>query len=232
MKKPKTHQEYVWVIAYINLKHIPKVDKELSRFEDIERKIVGLEARIPTVRVLQKNFKKKAHYEEVPLLFNYGFFRIPKIMAYNPEFMAKLKSCVSCISGWVKDPVKNTKKTSIAQCTYEELLQLYQEAEEENLYSDREVESLTVGQEVILRGYPFEGIKAKILKVNKNRKEVEVEIATFGIFKSVKVQYENLLYTIYKGGYDDSLSNHVSLEELSDRKTIDRAFKNSNTYDE
>jgi transcription antitermination factor NusG len=226
MKKPNTYQEYVWVVAYINSKFVSRVDKELSKF-------VGIESRIPTVKVLKKNFKKEAHYEEVPLLFNYGFFRIPKSMALNAEFMAKIKDSVSCIVAWVKDPTKETslgsrKTTSkIATCTYEELLVLYQETEEESLYSDKDVETLKPNDEVIMRGYPFDGIKAKIIKVNKQRREVEVEISTFGIMKSVKVQYENLMYNIYihKGGYDDSLSNHISLDELAERKTVDRAYK-------
>lgn len=222
MKKPKTHQEYVWVVAYINTKFVSKVDRELSKF-------TGIEVRIPTVTVLEKNFKKKAHYKEVPILFNYGFFRVPKIMALNPDFMEKLKAQITCITGWVKDPVRG--KNQLATCSYDELLVLYQEAEEESIYSDKEVENLKEGQQVILRGYPFEGIHAKILNINKSKREVEVEIKTFGNMKSVKVCYENLIYNIYRDGHDDSLMNHVSLDELAERKTINRVFRNQ-SHDE
>jgi len=216
MKKPKTHQEYVWVIAYIDSKFVCKVDRDLERF-------LGIEARIPTVKVLRKNFKKKAHYDEKPLLFNYGFFYIPKLMVMNPEFMVKLKTYVSCITGWVKDPVKELEvgrrkeATKVATCTEEELLILFQEAEEESIYSDKEVENLKEGQEVVMRGYPFEGIMAKIIRINKRKREVEVEIKTFGFIKNVLVQYENLIYNIYKGGYQDNLSNHVSLDEMQEK---------------
>src|SRR5690606_34035011 len=59
---------------------------------------------IPTVKVLKKVFKGKNHFEFEPLLFNYGFFKVDYDDACNPDFLMELRSRISAIYGWVKDP--------------------------------------------------------------------------------------------------------------------------------
>ena len=46
--------KYVWLIAYINPDYIYRVNKDLSRFDNIR-------AYIPTVKVLKKKLKKKKY---------------------------------------------------------------------------------------------------------------------------------------------------------------------------
>src|SRR5882757_7780452 len=106
MKSKKADNNYYsWVVAYIDSTFISSVEKELSKFE-IYREI---EAYIPTVKVLKKTFKGKQTWEEVPLLFNYGFFKIPRKFAVHHKFLEDLKNNISCIYAWVKDPVKVVK---------------------------------------------------------------------------------------------------------------------------
>lgn len=234
-KKKETNltQDYIWLIAHINSEFIHRVEKDLSRFGDIE-------AYIPTVKVLQKNFKNKAHYEDVPLLFNYGFFKVPSYIAYNPELLQKLKENTACIYSWVKDitRVPESKKLKlkergkiapIARVTKEEIEEIKKKQKDISIFSDEELAKLGPGSSVELRGYPFEGFSATILKIDYDKKEVEVEIDVSvenSLLRVVKVEFENVFYTIYKGGYDDTLTNQVSLDELMKNKTINKLYFN------
>lgn len=228
--KFKPELETVWVIAYINAEYISRVNKELSKFQDIE-------AYIPTVKILQKNFKGKPHFEEVPLLFNYGFFKIPTFMAYNAEFMAKLKDNISCIYSWVKDtsklqPIARASKREkkdfapVGIATSEEIAELLKIQEDLTIYDSRQLKKLGPGDWVTLQGYPFEGMQAEILTIDYDRRKVEVALDTIGtgILSNVIVNFENVFYTIYKGGHDDSLSSVVSLDEVFKSKKINKIY--------
>lgn len=229
-KKFKTETEMVWIIAYIDVDYIGRVSKELSRFDNVE-------AYIPTIKILKKNFKGKAHFEYVPLLFNYGFFKLPKFMAFNQDFLAKVKDYVSCISGWVKDTSKlgpiarSTAKEKkdlapVGLASDEEISALLQIQEDLSIYNSKELKNLGPGSWITLQGYPFEGMQAEILQINYNTKKVEVALDTVGsgLLSNVIVNFENVFYTIYRGGYDDSLSSLVSLDEMYKSKKINKIY--------
>ena len=94
-------QKYVWAIAYINRDSLHKVEEELKQYE-----YEFIDCYVPTVRMLKKKFKGKDQFEFLPLLFNYGFFKIPYEHACNPDWLISLRSRIECIYGWVKDPTK------------------------------------------------------------------------------------------------------------------------------
>lgn len=43
------------------------------------------------VNVLKKTHKGKMQFEEIPILFNYGFIKMPSEFAYSRPFLNKLK---------------------------------------------------------------------------------------------------------------------------------------------
>lgn len=228
-KKFKSEVEKVWLIAYVNAEHIGRVNKELSKFD-------GIEAYIPTIKILKKNFKNKPHFEYVPLLFNYGFFKIPKHMAYNQDFLAKLKDQISCIYGWVKDTSKmevyarstaKEKKDNapVGIATEQEIVELLKIQEDLTIFNSKQLETLGPGSWITLQGYPFEGVQAEIKSIDYKRKKVEVCLDTVdtGLLSKVIVNFENVFYTIYKG-HDDSLSSLVSLDEVYKSKKINQIY--------
>lgn len=54
------------------------------------------------VNVLKKTHKGKMQFEEIPILFNYGFIKMPSEFAYSRPFLNKLKRNISGIRTWLK----------------------------------------------------------------------------------------------------------------------------------
>jgi len=86
----------VWGIAYINHTYISHIEKDIAN-----NKYNDIGFAIPQIRMVEKRFKGKIHFKEVPLLFNYGFFQIPKEKASNREFLEDLKRKINGIYSWL-----------------------------------------------------------------------------------------------------------------------------------
>ena len=94
MKKSK----YVYTIFYLERKYFQTINQDLKDygFEHVR-------AIIPTVKVLRKAIKGKLNFEEVPILFNYGFIKMPLEKAYSRPFLNKLKKKIPGIRSFLKD---------------------------------------------------------------------------------------------------------------------------------
>jgi len=203
----------VWCIAYINRDHINIVEDELKKYE------YNVEAYIPTVRILKKKFKGKNIFEEVPLLFNYGFFKIQYSDAINTQFLMELRNRITCIYGWVKDPTKvinssprlsasNSDTFSgimvTALATDKEVARLNKKRQTMNVYSADDIERLQPGDYIKLKGYPFDDMPATIVSINKRKGEVKVILEMASLIKEVTVSFENVFYTVYQGFNEES----------------------------
>lgn len=102
MSKP----EHVWAIAYIDRNFLHRVQADLAHYDYDD-----VECYIPTVRMLKKKFKGKDQFEFLPLLLNYGFFKIPYECACQPEWLMQLRTRIGAIYGWVKDPTKTLSES-------------------------------------------------------------------------------------------------------------------------
>jgi transcription antitermination factor NusG len=222
MTKQNKLPKKVWCIAYINRDKLELVETELRRYG------YKVEAYIPTVKILKKKFKNKDVFEETPLLFNYGFFRLKYNDACNPDFLMELRSRITCIYAWVKDPISNLSKLgklrmdnhnfikampASAICTDQEVANLVKEAEKSSVFSADEINRLSKGDYITLKGYPFDDMPAKIISINKSNKTVRVKLLTEGIFDKVTLAFENVFYTVYQG-YDDSLTKGDNYDEM------------------
>lgn len=242
-KKKKAKElevKYVWVIAYINRDFIKIVEEELKKYK------YNIQTYIPTVRVVKKKFKQKNMFEFVPLLFNYGFFRITFSDACNPEYLMLLRNRITCISGWVKDPANQVKSSSLrigkeagngiptsALAKDEEIASLIKTSEEINIYSADELARFNKGDFITMKGYPFENMPAEILEINHSKKNIKVKLLLENLLtKEMTVSFENVFYTVYQG-HDDSLSNHQSLEEMESYKSgkVDKLMFDTKYYE-
>ena len=88
---------YSYCIFYIERKYYQNINKELK-----EKGYKKVRAIIPTINVLKKTAKGKMIFEEVPILFNYGFIKMPTELAYSRPFLNKLKRSISGIRTWLK----------------------------------------------------------------------------------------------------------------------------------
>jgi transcription antitermination factor NusG len=215
-----------WAIAYINRDFMDRVEKDLSKFPDKYREV---KAYIPTVKILKKQFKGKDIFEEVPLLFNYGFFQLPN-RKLESEFLQEMKKDIPAIYAWVKDtksiitsrpsliegnePLIRKDMIPVALATSGEIRRLVDAQKEYNLYSKDDIDNLQPGMMIILKGYPFEGMTADVIKVNSRKQEVEVELQLEGILKKIAVSFDNVFYTIYMGTFDEKDFKEKSLEDI------------------
>lgn len=238
----KPEKRYIWAIAYINRDFLEIVESEIKRYG------YDIETYIPTVRVIKKKFKGKNVFEFVPLLFNYGFFKISYEDACNPEFLLVLRSRISCIYGWVKDPASNIRTNvslkgnnkdsyealpGSAFATDTEVTQMVKNASDINVYSSEELERFKKGDYIKLKGYPFDDVPAEILEINFKKKEIKVSLLLDALVKEVTVSFENVFYTVYQG-YDESLTKDSNLDEMENRTkgNSDRLMFKNTYYEE
>lgn len=238
-KKPDAHY-FSWVIAYIDAAYIDKVTKELAKFREYRE----IEAYIPTVKILKKTFKGKQTFEEVPLLFNYGFFKIPRKFAIHHKFLDDLKDNISCIYAWVKDPHKIVKKAKnlklgektfysekeipAATATAKEIAILTKDSFNYSAHSADDIDKVKPGSMITLRGYPFEGVVATVIEINPKKENVKVKINIFDQLREVDVSFDNVFFTIYHArNYDDSVSVKNSFNAMVESGPVDqKQFKN------
>tara|TARA_R110001632_G_scaffold228435_1_gene363615 strand:- start:2416 stop:3180 length:765 start_codon:yes stop_codon:yes gene_type:complete len=220
----------VYCIAYINRKLIDRMQGDINRYE------LNISIKIPMVKVLKKKFKGKEHYDEVPLMLNYGFVRVPKDQLSNPEYFTDLRQKISCIVGFTK--VLGETTPTIATATIKEVNRVMKMGKKLSIYSGHDFNSLE-GRDIIrklyephidekgefqdgkiinLKGYPFDGVDAQVCKIKFNKEEVDVLLQMgFGddiIAKPVTISFHNLFYTIY----DDHLVEEMRETSLEDIK--------------
>ncbi len=231
-KKKKKKIAYVWCIAYVNRDYIDRAEEELKQYE-----YKKVEAYIPTVRILKKKFKGKDEFEQIPLLFNYGFFKIPLRDARNEEFLSTLRQRITCIYGWVKDCSKvleekpqlrmdnggikrGMPKTALA--TDYEIANMIEASKKMSIYSSDEMDKMSEGAFITLHGYPFDNMDAEVIKVHHNKKEVTVMLDPEGLMKEVTVSFDNVFYTVYKGFDESSKDKSLSEIEENNKRNIDK----------
>jgi transcription antitermination factor NusG len=193
----KTTERYVWVIAHVDTATVGRIERDLQK----SNQYLGVEARVPMVKILIKKFKGKEHFDHVPLLFNYGFFKIPLLYAMNQDLLNQVKEDITCISHFVKDPARsmvrkskyanrdeNTPKTKrqkyldkirgviCATATKREVMEMIRISEEESIHSAENIDRLHVGDIVTLMGYPFDGMQARVDLIDKKAKKVTVTL--------------------------------------------------------
>lgn len=234
-------KDEIWIIAYINRDFIKIAEDEMNRYHEFG----DVEVYIPTIKILKKKAKGKNIFESLPLLFNYGFFKMPYHKATSKEFLLEMRHRISCIYGWVRDPSKTIRTRPVlnvdnhggrqalpaaAVATDEEITRMVAVSENMSIYDKSNMESIEVGKFITLEGYPFEGITAKVLDINHSKKEVKVELQLEPIFREVKVSFDNVFYTVYKGF--ENRGREKSLEEMGDINMIDNLTFKNRQYEE
>lgn len=218
----QTDIEYLWCIAYINKTFIHTIGRDLESFGFSDIKF-----NIPTVRVLKKRFKGKNFYEEVPLLFNYGFFRIPLDKARDKDYLQRIKVAVNGIYNWLYrtqgslPQVFDKGPILVGSIKMSELAKLKRVALENSIYSSDEVDGLQAGKYIILRGYPFEGMEAEVLEVHPKKQCIKVNLVSGGLLNAVTVHFSNVFYSIYSG-CDDPTPSDNTIEGLISKSRVNQ----------
>jgi transcription antitermination factor NusG len=214
--------EFVWLVVYIDSSYITKIPTDLRK----DKRFKEVEFCVPMVKVLKKKFKGKMEYSQIPMLFNYGFVKIPKDQSNYVEYLRDLKETVNALISYVKDPCKamkhsqiktnpdiKTKTLPFAIAEEEEIAKLLDHQDRISLHSAEDLGKLSPGGFVTLIGYPFDGMDAEIVSVNYSKREAEVKLLSASVLQRAKVSFENLFYSVYSSEVEEP-SKVKSLEEL------------------
>ena len=227
MKKSHT-RSVVYCIFYIERDYYTTINQEL------EEKGYGkkLRAIVPTVRILRKVVHGREVYEEVPILFNYAFMRMPRGLAYSREFLNKLKKQISGIRGWLigsesLHPKKIKKRIDnmdifddfslVAMATKKEVRHFQRLGRQNKRFSVQDIMNIKVGDYIVLKGYPYDGIDATVINVNHTTKMVKLLLYPQMGKMEISLPFDQVIDTVYSN-YDPEILS-VSDQEI-DMATI------------
>lgn len=227
MKKTNT-RSVVYCIFYIERDYYTTINQELED-KGYGKKIRAI---IPTVRVLRKVVHGREVYEEVPILFNYAFMRMPRAWAYSRDFMNKLRKQIKGIRGWLKSteslhPKKIKRRidnmdifddfSMIATATKKEVRHFQRLSKQNKRFSVQDIMNIKVGDYLVLKGYPYDGVDATVVDVNHTRKIVKLILYPQMGKMEISLPFDQVIDTVYSN-YDPELLS-VSDQEI-DMATI------------
>lgn len=227
MKKTHT-RSVVYCIFYIERGYYTTINQELDE-KGYGKKIRAI---VPTVRILRKVVHGREVYEEVPILFNYAFMRMPRELAYSREFLNKLKKQISGIRGWLRGPEnlhsKKIKKridnmdifddfSLVAMATKKEVRHFQRLGRQNKRFSVQDIMNINVGDYLVLKGYPYDGIDATVVDVNHTTKMVKLLLYPQMGKMEISLPFDQVIDTVYSN-YDPEVLS-VSDKEI-DMATI------------
>lgn len=211
----KKSTPYSYCIFYIERKYSDRINQELK-----EKGYDQLKAIIPTVNVLKKTIKGKMVFEEVPVLFNYGFMRMPTEFAFSRPFLNKLKRNISGIRTWLKntETMHQRKKKAridnsedfddfslVATCSRKDVRRFKRIAKENKKFSVDDLMNVSIGDYIVLKGYPYEGIDATVLEVDYINKMVKMLLYPEMGRMEIWLPFDNIIYSVYQNYDPDKL---------------------------
>lgn len=215
---------YVYAIVRIDIKTFQYLGDELvaNGYSDI--KVV-----IPTISLLKKTSKGQNHYEEFPMLFNYGFLRIRRSRLFNRDFVNNLPKEIPGLYSWVKSldtlhPRKVKRRvdsmdifddfTKVATTPRSEIRRLLRMSKLNQIYNADDITGLAIGTYIVLRGYPYEGISATVLSISTATKSVKVEICHSVVTLIIDLDFDHVFYTPYRNYNEDELLSNTHAEYI------------------
>ena len=228
--------KYTWVVIYVSNKTYNLIKPEL-----IKQGYTDVKVFIPTLSLLIKKSKGKEVYEDSPLLFNYGFLKIPTVKALDRNYLLNMRKKIPHIVSFLKrpDPLHNKRIKKrvdssdfddfsiVATCSKEEILHLKKISRENKVFSNHEITNLKLGDYITLKGYPFEGTPAIVKDINLSRKEVTLNIFPDCSTIEVKVGFETAIYSVYRDSNPDILTCNQREDKTNTitEESVDRIYE-------
>ena len=196
-----------------------------------------MKAIVPTISVLKKSRKGKNEYEDVPLLFNYGFIKMKPEKAFDRYYLNKLKKDIPGILSFMKSLDYRPKRkrlrvdnaedfddySVVATISKEEVKKYRRMSRANKIFSVSDITRVAIGDYVVLRGYPFEGIPAVILESNLTTKMMLVKLyPEMDGSLEIEVPMENVLYSVYHESDEYKMYSadyEVDLSQIPDGST-------------
>ena len=207
------NHRYKYCIFYLEDKYSQTLNQELKKrgYDDVT-------AIVPMVTVMKGSTSRgKIIYKKEPILFNYGFLKIPTVKALDRDYLRTMAKMVPGIKGFLKDTITlHTRKKKrarvenidiwddfslVATCSRKQVRRYLKIQEENKRFSVSDLTSIKPGDYVNLKGYPYEGVDATVLEVDHNNKKVKLLIYPQHGKLEVWLPFDNVLYSVYNN-YD------------------------------
>lgn len=237
----KKRKKFTYCIFYLERKLYKKINEQL-----VDEGYTRIKAIVPTVNILRKTIKGKMVFEEEPVLFNYGFIKMPTECAFSRPFLNKMKKKIPGIHHWLKNTetlhprrkkarIDNAEDfddfSKVATVPRSEVRRFLKLSRENKKYSLDDLVNLKPGDYVSLNGYPYDGVGATVVEVNYNDRTVQLEmsIRERGTMPLV-LPFDNVLYSVYQNydpdklyaGYLDKNPENITqegIDNILNRKT-------------
>lgn len=211
----KKNTPYVYCICRVDKKEYIHINEDLK-----SRGYRKIKSIVPTVKILRGSKNGKNTYLEAPMLFNYGFIRMKSEKAFDRNFLNQLRRDIPGILGWLKSlesmhPKKKKKRIDnaedwddfsiVATITKKELDYYRKLSKQNRIYSMEDITSIVIGSFIVLRGYPFEGIDARVDDFNLTTKMVTLTLYPEKGGLTIQKPIDNVLYSIYENYDEDRL---------------------------
>lgn len=223
---------YVYCIFRLDRKFYKRINSDLK-----SRGYKNVKAIIPTISILKKSRKSNNEYDDVPLLFNYGFLRMKPEKAFDRYYLNKLKRDIPGILSFLKSLDYRPKRkrlrvdnaedfddySVVATITKEEVKKYRKMSKANKIFSADDITRVAIGDYVVLRGYPFEGIPAILLENNLTTKMMLVRLyPEMDGSLEIEVPRENVLYSAYRESDEYKMYSadyDVDLSQIPDGST-------------
>ena len=235
----KRKAPYVYCVCRIDTKTWKKINSSIR-----ERGYSDIRCFVPVVHVLSGSKDNKRQYKDIPMLFNYGFMRMRSNKAFDRTFLRKLSKNIEGLVGFLKSlDYMHTKKlrkridnaedwddfSKVATISKDDFRYYMKLAKQNHIYNFSEV-AAKVGDMIVLRKYPFDGLMAKIMDFNFANKTAKVEIYPGeGSVIQLQLPLDNLMYSVYDNYDEDNLlvdKCSIDIDTISDEQTpIDEEFE-------
>lgn len=225
----KKKTSYVYCICRLDRKYWRTINEDL---EELGYK--RMKCYVPTVSIIRKTKQGKNTYEDVPMLFNYGFVKMETTKAYNRQLLRDLKKQIPGINGWMLSlesmhPKRLRRRvdtedfddfSKVAIISKEEFKHYKRLSKKNKVYSLEDITRVPIGSYITLRGYPFKGLGARLDDISYINHTASVTIFPGGEAElRMQLPLDNILYSIYDE-YDDPVIddyNSIDVDLLSEQ---------------
>jgi len=216
-------RKYVYIVFKLNQKFYQNINHDLKRFG-----FKYITAHIPVINVLSKTIKTQDVYESIPMLFIYGFLRIPVEFAFDRYVLEDIRRTIPGINAFLKTVQflhnKKQKKridnsdifddyTIANTVPRKEVKRLMKMAKNNEIFNLDDVTRIIKGDYLILRGYPFDGLEAIIQDIDIENQKVKVSILAGEGVINTKVDFQNIIYSVYRS-FDENKTDLMPVDKL------------------
>lgn len=201
---------YSYCIFYLEEKYYKYINKDLK-----DNGYKHVKAIVPTIKFIDHQSSRGRYVDtEVPLLFNYGFMRVPTDRVFDRQYMAKMKKSIPGIRGWLKNTETLHRSrgkrprvdnldifddfSQIARVPRSEVRRFLAITKENSRLKFEDITTLHINDYIILRHYPYIGVDAIVKEVDWDNQRVRLLTypETYKILSWLPM--ELVIYSVYE----------------------------------